>query len=124
MNCTRRAFLTAASGVTLGARMAAASVQGANSRVRIGIIGTGGRARGLMNQLKSIAGVEIVAICDVFEPRLSSRQTLLGPRRSRRPTRSSRPFPVLRICNSASFAGFRVQGSGCRNYKRRALSVS
>ena len=33
--------------------MAAASVQGANNRVRVGVIGTGGRARGLMNQLKT-----------------------------------------------------------------------
>ena len=60
MNCTRRVFLTTASGVAVGARMAA-SVQGANNRVRVAIIGTGGRARGLMNQLKPIAGVEIVA---------------------------------------------------------------
>ena len=60
MNCTRRVFLTTASGVVVGARMAGASVQGANNRVRVAIIGTGGRARGLMNQLKPIAGVEIV----------------------------------------------------------------
>ena len=59
MNCTRRAFLTSASGVALGTRLAAASTQGANDRVRIAIIGTGGRARGLMNQLKTIAGVEL-----------------------------------------------------------------
>ena len=32
------------------------SPQGANNRVRIGVIGTGGRARGLMTQLKTIAG--------------------------------------------------------------------
>ena len=60
MPCSRRVFLTTASGVAVSARMAGASVQGANNRVRVAIIGTGGRARGLMNQLKPIAGVEIV----------------------------------------------------------------
>ena len=79
MNCTRRVFLTTTSSVALGARMAAASVQGANNRVRVAIIGTGGRARGLMNQLKPIAGVEIVAICDVFEPRLLQAAEIAGP---------------------------------------------
>jgi hypothetical protein len=56
MNCTRRTFLTAASGLAVGSRLAAASVQGANDRIRVGVIGTGGRARGLMTQLKTLAG--------------------------------------------------------------------
>src|SRR5262245_13341999 len=79
MRCTRRVFLTAASGVALGARTAASSVQGANNRVRVGIIGTGGRARGLMNQLKPLAGVEIVAVCDVFEQRVLQAAEIAGP---------------------------------------------
>src|SRR4029079_15751550 len=66
----RRTFLTAASGLALTARVARASVQGANNRIRIGIIGTGGRARGVMNLLKRLPGHEMVAICDVYEPRL------------------------------------------------------
>jgi len=56
MICNRRTFFTAASGLALGARMAAATAQGANNRIRIGVIGTGGRARGLMNQLKKLPG--------------------------------------------------------------------
>lgn len=70
MQHTRRAFLTAASGLTLSTRLAASSAQGANDRIRIGIIGTGGRARGLMNRLKDMPGVELAAVCDVYEPRL------------------------------------------------------
>src|SRR6188472_3792675 len=66
----RRTFLTAASGLALTARAARASVQGANDRIRIGIIGTGGRARGLMQLLKRLPGNEMVAVCDVYEPRL------------------------------------------------------
>ena len=70
MQPTRRTFLTAASGLALGTRLATASTQGANDRIRIGVIGTGGRARGLMGQLKTMHGVELAVICDVFETSL------------------------------------------------------
>ena len=66
----RRTFLTAASGWALTTRVARAGVQGANNRIRVGVIGTGGRARGLMQLLKRLPGNEMVAICDVYEPRL------------------------------------------------------
>ncbi len=68
MSCSRRTFLTAASGLVVGTRLAASSVQGANDKVRIGVIGTGGRARGLMTLLKKLPGNEMVAVCDVYEP--------------------------------------------------------
>jgi predicted dehydrogenase len=70
MSCTRRTFLTAAPALAFGSRLAAASAQGAGDRIRIGVIGTGGRARGLMANLKKLPGNEMVAICDVYEPRL------------------------------------------------------
>lgn len=79
MQLTRRVFLVAASGVALGPRLASASAQGANNRVRIGVIGTGGRARGLMNHLKTIAGVELAAVCDVYEPRMLQAAEIAGP---------------------------------------------
>jgi predicted dehydrogenase len=66
----RRTFLTAASGLALSARAAKAAIQGANNRIRIGVIGTGGRARGLMGLLKKLPGSEMVAVCDVYEPRV------------------------------------------------------
>ena len=46
MSCNRRTFFMAASRVVLGARSALAANQGANDRIRIGVIGTGGRAQG------------------------------------------------------------------------------
>jgi predicted dehydrogenase len=86
MACTRRVFLSTASGLILAARPlraqtsgASARRQGANDRIRVGIIGTGGRARGLMTQLKRLAGVEIVAVCDVYEPRLLQAAEIAGP---------------------------------------------
>ena len=86
MACTRRVFLSTASGLVLAARPLAAqatssagtTIQGANNRIRIGIIGTGGRARGLMNQLKKLPGAEIVAVSDVYEPRLLQAAEIAG----------------------------------------------
>ena len=78
MRCDRRTFFAAATGLALGTRMAAASAQGANNRIRIGIIGTGGRARGLMNDLKRLPGNELVAVCDVYEPRLLQAAEIAG----------------------------------------------
>src|SRR5689334_8268456 len=82
---TRRVFLSTASGLVLAARPLAARTssamgraQGANDRIRIGIIGTGGRARGLMTQLKRLPGAEIVAVCDVYEPRLLQAAEIAG----------------------------------------------
>lgn len=82
MRHTRRHFLastTAATVAALGTKLAASTVQGANDRIRIGVIGTGGRARGLMNQLKDLRGVEINAVCDVYEPRLLQAAEIAAP---------------------------------------------
>ncbi|MEO6235653.1 MAG: Gfo/Idh/MocA family oxidoreductase, partial [Vicinamibacterales bacterium] len=68
----------AATGLTLGTRMAAASAQGANDRIRVGVIGTGGRARGLMGLLKQLPGNQMVALCDVYEPRLLQAAEIAG----------------------------------------------
>jgi predicted dehydrogenase len=79
MICDRRTFFATASGLALGARMAGAGAQGASDRIRIGVIGTGGRARGLMTLLKKIPGNEMTAICDVYEPRLLQAAEIAGP---------------------------------------------
>jgi predicted dehydrogenase len=65
-----RTSLGAGAAVLAGARLAPATVLGANDRIRIGVIGTGGRARGLMRQLKDLPGQELVAVSDVYEPRM------------------------------------------------------
>ena len=42
-----------------------------SERVRVGIIGQGGRGRGFLNcYLKTARNIEIGGVCDVFEPRL------------------------------------------------------
>ena len=55
-----------------GAVVTAASygrVFGANDRIRIGAIGAGGRSQALSDALRKVGGNEIVAVCDVYEPR-------------------------------------------------------
>src|SRR5262245_52203803 len=80
MTISRRGFLAATSAAVLaGSRAAASTIQGANNRIRIGVIGTGGRARGLMTLLKRLPGNELSAICDVYEPRLLQAAEIAGP---------------------------------------------
>jgi predicted dehydrogenase len=78
MHCNRRTFFMAASGLALAGRSVAAGAQGANNRIRIGVIGTGGRARGLMSLLKRLPGNEMVAVCDVYEPRVLQAAEIAG----------------------------------------------
>ena len=73
-NITRRRFLKRTAACALGglaapeivgrAVLGGQGAPGANERLNVGFIGTGHRARLLMNQMP--AGGEIVAICDVF----------------------------------------------------------
>ena len=78
MSCTRRTFLTTAPALAFGVRLAGSQAQGANDRIRIGVIGTGGRARGLMTLLKRLPGNEMVALCDVYEPRVLQAAEIVG----------------------------------------------
>ena len=61
----RRQFVRAA----LATAASYGRILGANDRVRVGAIGTGGRGQYLWSQLKLAGQNEIVACCDVYEPR-------------------------------------------------------
>lgn len=61
----RRDFLTA----TAGTLLASSRVLGANDRIRIGLIGTGGRCMYLAELLNGLPSNEIVAACDINELR-------------------------------------------------------
>lgn len=53
-------------------------VLGANDRIVLGIIGSGGMGRHHMNTLNSIGGIEWAAVCDVYEPNLNEGLKLAG----------------------------------------------
>jgi hypothetical protein len=68
----RRSFLIAG-GLTA---LASTKVFGANDRLRIGVIGAGGRIRQLLNSAEN-TGVpfEIASVCDVYTPRRDEVKT-------------------------------------------------
>ena len=84
----RRSFLKATAGaaaatVTLAPRVnvLAQSVEGANNRVGVGFIGTGGRASAHKNIVKQFAEKGVAypaAVCDVYRPRLEAWGKELG----------------------------------------------
>ena len=73
---TRRAFLNAALSATAAAQT---RVIGANDRIRLGAIGTGGRCQGLLNFANQVGGCEIVAVCDAYEVRRAQAREKLAP---------------------------------------------
>jgi predicted dehydrogenase len=60
----RRIFLT-------GAALAPAVAAAANDRVRVGLIGAGGRGRLLTGEFKEV-GAEVAGVCDVYQPHLDA----------------------------------------------------
>jgi len=77
---SRRAFLASAAGTAtaLASRPASlwARVPGANDRLRIGVIGAGGRGRYVTRTMLKEPGVEVVALADVFEGSLQEARKL------------------------------------------------
>jgi len=53
-------------------------VSGANDRVRLGIIGTGGRGSHLIRMAKAAGGIEWVALCDAWDVRRDRAAGLIG----------------------------------------------
>jgi len=47
----------------------AARVLGANERIRLGLIGAGGRGNHLVNMANANGGIEWVALCDAWDHR-------------------------------------------------------
>src|SRR5215475_8865788 len=79
---SRRAFVSASAASIAGAAASASRVLGANNRLRIGIIGCGGLARGAhipsLMKMKEADNVEIVAVCDVYQKRLDQASATTG----------------------------------------------
>ncbi len=77
----RRDFLKSTAVVApmiLSRKTLGMTTPGPNDRVRIGLIGLGGRCNGLARDVLRMEGVEIVAACDCFQPRLDSAMSSLG----------------------------------------------
>ncbi len=82
---TRREFLKdtafAGAGAAVLGGLAPARVLGANDRIRLGVLGSGHRARYDMEMFMKVPGVEVVAVCDVFAPARAKALEIAGLRR-------------------------------------------
>ena len=69
---SRRQFLsntaTASAGIALSTGLAPARVLGANDKIRVGVLGSGGRAQYLMELFSGNSEVDICAVCDIYDP--------------------------------------------------------
>jgi predicted dehydrogenase len=80
---SRRKFLKdtaagAASAAVLGGLMPA-RVLGANDRIRVGVLGSGGRAQYVMGLFKKFPAIQFVAVCDVYGPHREEALKIAGP---------------------------------------------
>jgi len=80
---SRREFLkdSALAGASLAVLggLAPARVLGANDRIRIGVLGSGGRAQYLMTLFKKFPAPQFVAVCDVYGPHREEALKIAGP---------------------------------------------
>jgi predicted dehydrogenase len=99
----RRGFLkqtaSGAAGVTFGASFPS-SVRGANNRIRIGVIGCGGRGNFLLEQTLLHAqsqNVEIAALCDVWSVNLQRTAARLAQKQATKPRLFARYGDLLAL---------------------------
>src|SRR5262245_32270846 len=76
---SRRSFLKTTAAASALA-LPTAKVLGANDRLNIGLIGTGGRCRHLMQALAKVPNTRMIALCDVYEPHLDLARKLADPK--------------------------------------------
>src|SRR3977135_975692 len=74
MSKSRRHFLKS----TAAAGLAAAQKVSANDRIRIALIGAGGMGSGDTRYQLALPGVELVAVCDVYDGRLTRAKEVWG----------------------------------------------
>jgi predicted dehydrogenase len=67
-NFSRRDFSRTSFALAAGSAMSAMRITGANERIRIGLIGSGGRGREDWGNFLKQADVGPVAVCDVYDP--------------------------------------------------------
>jgi predicted dehydrogenase len=80
----RRRFIAGAGASLAGAGLLSAKsygrVLGANDRIQLGIIGAGGRGRGVMGSFNKFPqDCEFIHVCDVYEPNVSAALKLARP---------------------------------------------
>ena len=81
----RRSFLTQGGLATASLIGTSKSWAAANDRLRVALIGCGGRSRSLVQEMMSVPNVDVVAVCDVDRNRLNERAGDVEKKTGRRP---------------------------------------
>ena len=84
----RRAFMAAAAtgaSLALASASSAAAVQGANARLIVGVMGTGGRGTGLATAFAQLPNVEVAYCCDVDPTRADGAVAAVNKAVNRQP---------------------------------------
>jgi predicted dehydrogenase len=76
---TRRGFVKQSAAAVAALGFPAINALGANEKLQVGCIGTGGRCRGLMKSLARVANVRLAAVCDVWDVNLNEAKKLADP---------------------------------------------
>ena len=76
---SRRMFLQATAAASALTMLETSRGYAANETLRVGCLGTGGRCRRLMESLRTIPGVKIVAVSDVWDVHLEAGKKLAEP---------------------------------------------
>src|SRR5262249_48949337 len=74
----RRQFIQQAAGTALASAASFSRILGANDRVNVALIGCGERGRVNADLVRQIPGVNIAAVCDVYQPHAAAAQTSAG----------------------------------------------
>jgi predicted dehydrogenase len=77
MNSTRRSLLARAGQMTAAGALAGNRILGANDRLRVALIGCGGRGRGVLQIFLNSGNVECVGLCDPDAGRLGAAEKQL-----------------------------------------------
>lgn len=70
---TRRTFLAAAGALSY------ARILGANDRLRVGLLGSGGRGTYVARYAKEFGNADIAALADIYQPRIDKAKQALNP---------------------------------------------
>jgi predicted dehydrogenase len=75
VQASRRSFLAGAAAAA--PLFLSSSAQGANARINVGLIGAGGRGRGVIQGFIEL-GVPCIAVCDIYQPNLAKGLEIAG----------------------------------------------
>ena len=59
--------------------LSASRILGANDRVRVGLLGAGGRGTYVASRAKEFGNADIAALADIYQPRIDSARKQLNP---------------------------------------------